>query len=1030
MPARHAALALLATIALCGAISPVAGQGSWDPDARSLANGLVTVQLPAIGEPCEVSILRGAETVASRAWYFCVVSHPTDPNLTFRSNGETLALEVLEHTPERVAVRTTSATDYAEDPGLGTFEMTWTLRAGVPAVEHEMTFVPGGRMAVRSYHFYVATAQAAGDTHRLHTVAPDGALTAMLARTSAEYGRIALPTRPPWAALENLGSGLTLSVGASAADVTQYMYSIDLTRFELSRAGGFVTPGEPLHDFALIGVTDDPAALLALHREFVAGVERPEREAEPRLPVPDLAAEPDLSLSPDFEPATGALTHLDSPAGPLLSAPGGVVFVEWPGRTRIASADGQVTGPERAGDPVTWQWQGHGLRADHGVERTDIGRTWTVALRNETGEQRLLEVRLELPLAMRAGWFWDGLRLARFDEDTPDHELTTTVPGGTQSQGIFPAVCVHDDRAGFAVGMKPLQIESFHGARLERAEDGSHTLSYALRWALPPGGEREARFVLYAIDPRWSWRSMVARYWQAWPEVFAAPRRDDVWGLYSATSPRAVFEQGDRFIERCRRLRVGAMELYAPFNRTGDFYPDDEPAFERGDFRLTREQMRAMYDTSDIACCTISYVIPTKCERALATTTYADSVIRTVDGSMFLSDQWDVMGGGTEKLAGMFACGDSFGESLYREVRQIVESYAPDGFYFDNGAFTWLDYGRETPWSAFDDEGRAWTNAGIAYARLQDMLEEFAPQVHRNPGEFIQYFSGFRGHSHLTNIVGSQRYYIRSHRLIMGRKPIYPGHPQRIATRDEVYDMLELGGLPWLAGQRTSHERLAQAWAPVAVALARAGWRPVTDAVADDARITVERFGDEATRLFTVRNHADEPVTATLTIRGELPGLRDFFGRIDVRPEVAGGLTRVRVPTQAREMVFLTTAPVPAERAWPAAHFLAEAEPVSIIVDGGEECVRMARRVKGFVGEQAALLGREAQVEVVGDAGEAAHEARVTVRLADGPARIDQPAENALTIAFADEAEATRLLSDFLDTIALPLSDEPAAFVP
>ncbi len=1025
---RDRALAVI-VLALIGL--PVAAHCSWDPDARTLSNGLLTVQLPAVGAPCEIAILRGEKTVASRAWYFCVVSHPTDPNLTFRSNGETLALEVLEDTPERVAVRTTSATDYADDPGLGSFEMTWALRAGVPVVEHEMTFVPRERMAVRSYHFYVATARAAGDTHRLHTVEPDGTPTAMPARTSAAYGRIALPTRPAWAALEDLGSTLTLSLGAPAADVSRYMYSIDFTRFELSRSGGFVTPSEPLHDFALIGVAEGPAPLLALHRDFLARVERPEREAEPPLPAPDLMAEPELALSPDFEAASGALTRLDSPAGPLLAAAGGVVFVEWPGRTRITSADGQAAGLGRVGEPPTWQWRGRGLRADHRVEMNAIGRTWTVALRNEADAQRLLEVRLELPLAMREGYFWDGLRLVRFDEDALDHELTTTVPGGTQSQGIFPAVCVHDDRAGFAVGIEPMQIESFYGARLQRTEDGSHTLSYVLRWALPPGGEREARFVLYPIDPRWSWRSMVARYWQAWPQVFAAPRRDDVWGLYSAASPRAVFEQGDRFIERCRRLRVGAMELYAPFNRTGDFYPDDGPAYERGDFRLTREQMRAMYDTSDIACCTISYVIPTKCERELATTSYADSVIRTVDGSMFLSDQWDVMGGGTEKLAAMFACGDSFGENLYHEVRQIVESYAPEGFYFDNGAFTWLDYGRETPWSAFDDDGRVWTNAGIAYAKLQDMLEEFAPQVHRNPGEFIQYFSGFRGHSHLTNIVGSQRYYIRSHRLIMGRKPIYPGHPQRIATRDDVYDMLELGGLPWLNGQRLQGERLAQAWAPVAVALARAGWRPVTDAVADDARVTVERFGDEDARLFTVRNHAEEPVTATVTVRGELPGLRDFFGRLDVRAEVADGLTRVSVPTQAREMVFLTTAPVPAERAWPPARFLAQAEPVSIIAESdAKECVRMARRVKGFVEEQAALLGREAQVEIVGDAGQATYDAQVAMRLADSPTRIDQPAEKTLTVAFADEAEATRVLSEFLDTIALPLSDDPAAFLP
>jgi len=130
-------------------------------------------------------------------------------------------------------------------------------------------------------------------------------------------------------------------------------------------------------------------------------------------------------------------------------------------------------------------------------------------------------------------------------------------------------------------------------------------------------------------------------------------------------------------------------------------------------------------------------VIPTKCERELAKSTFADSIIRCLDGSMFMLDHWDVMGGKREKLAGMNALRNSYETSLHREVMQIVDNYAPDGFYFDNGAFVWQDYGRAGEWAAFDDEGNVYTNAGIAYAILQDMLAARAPQIHRNPGEHI-----------------------------------------------------------------------------------------------------------------------------------------------------------------------------------------------------------------------------------------------------------------------------------------------------
>ncbi len=399
---------------------------------------------------------------------------------------------------------------------------------------------------------------------------------------------------------------------------------------------------------------------------------------------------------------------------------------------------------------------------------------------------------------------------------------------------------------------------------------------------------------------------------------------------------------------------------------------------------------------------------------------------------MFMLDHWDVMGGKREKLAGMNALRNSYETSLHREVMQIVDNYAPDGFYFDNGAFVWQDYGRAGEWAAFDDEGNVYTNAGIAYAVLQDMLAARAPQIHRNPGEHIQYFSGFRGNSHLSNNTGGQRYYVRSHRLIMGYKPIFPGHPRNIVSRATLYDYLEFGGLPWMAGMRTQGERLAQAWAPVAIALARAGWRPVTDAITDSPDVRIQRFGADGAPMFTVRNLSQQPVSTIVTMVGEYPTLADFFGRIDLTPEVAGGMTRVAVEVDAGEMVFLTTDP-PTLRAepWPEADFLATAAPVSIVIssDASDAERRMARRVKGFVELQAELLDKEPAVEIVEGEAAAAHPARVVI-VGNADAADLRADGDTLTLSFGDEEEGRRLLSDFLDTIAVPLSVQPAKWEP
>jgi len=317
-----------------------------------------------------------------------------------------------------------------------------------------------------------------------------------------------------------------------------------------------------------------------------------------------------------------------------------------------------------------------------------------------------------------------------------------------------------------------------------------------------------------------------------------------------------------------------------------------------------------MYEVSNIACCTLSYVIPTKCERQMATTTYADSVIRQADGSLFLRDAWDVMGGGREKLAAMFAWDNSFGENLRRELRQIIDNYQPEGFYFDNGAFVWEDYGRHTDWSAFDDEGRIYTNGGIPYALIQDDVRAYKGRVHLNPGEFIQYFSGFRGDSHLTNVLSTQTHYVRTHRLIMGWKPIFVGHPRYYERKETLYDTLEVGGLPWLTRAREK-QRLAAEFAPVAVALAKAGWVPMTEAAVDADGVRVERFG--CNQFYTVRNLNEDAAKVTLTVSA-LPFepdafvvLTDFRCQVGLRNELdpAQRVARVPLTVPGEELVVL-----------------------------------------------------------------------------------------------------------------------------
>ena len=1022
--------------------APGQAECHFDQSKSILANDLVRVQLPKIGQSGPIIISASKGLVASDHWYIFSLHNTAESVQMFRSRGAVTGLEVLFASPDRVRVRLVRLPDVPAAQAIGQFELTYEIRRGEPIVRHEMVFRPSRPLGIANYQFFVTTEAAAATTHHLHVANLEWRAQSCPAASHQPYGRIEFSLRHPWVALERTSDNRWMSLGVPPADLESLQYAVKFRRYEVTRTGAWVTGDEPLHDFAWLAFGQNLESWGTLGRHLAAEVVRPSRADDAHPPAPQIdrhdppepfgvginAVQNDIQVRAGgvmltLDARSGAVRQLDAGAGNILSAPGGLEFSLWPKPISKLGPSGTISNLVVETRRLSYHWQSGGVSVENVLE-PNLGKIlWSATIANDHDEPLRMEARMSLPLRPATGdWFyWDGWRLRQARAGAPPAEMTTLVPGGYLSQGMFPAACLHDAAQGIALGLPPEQIESCYGSRSVPGKDQSDTFSYLVRAVVWPHQKRTVRFVLFPTDPNWNWRSCIERYWTFWPDVFAAPSRNDIWGLYGSANPALVNRQGDRFIELCRRLRVGPLEMYAPFNRTGEFYPAADPAYQRNDQPLSHEQMQRVYETANIAACNLSYVIPAKCDRELAQEKYADSMVHLADSRCFLDDEWSVVDK-SEKLAAMFAWDDSFGRSLQADLRQIVNHYHPKGFYLDNGAFVWEDYGRNTPWSAFDDEGRIYSNAGIAYAMLLDDLHKFAPSLARNPGEFIQYFSGFRADFHLTNVTHTHPRYVRTHRLIMGYKPIYAGR-QDDPDEAQLLDALELGALPWLRLVQPEKETFARTWAPVATALARAGWRPVPRAVCHQPGIRVERFGEQHDMFFTVRNLTDQPTVATLDLAGAFPKLADFSGHQRLSPRIASGGLTTQVAVEIPAYGFLVLRVEPEQKsaptAWPAANFLAQAQPCSIILrsEASVDEGHIARRIKGFLEFQADQLGHAAAVEIVTPPATPAHPNRVII-LKDTRTAIQATGPQELTVRITSDDESRALLSEFLDTLA------------
>ncbi|MCX7012364.1 MAG: hypothetical protein NTW86_07350 [Candidatus Sumerlaeota bacterium] len=215
----------------------------------------------------------------------------------------------------------------------------------------------------------------------------------------------------------------------------------------------------------------------------------------------------------------------------------------------------------------------------------------------------------------------------------------------------------------------------------------------------------------------------------------------------------------------------------------------------------------------------------------------------------------------------------------------------------------------------------------------------------------------------------------------------------------------------------------------MSIALARAGWNPIPQAITNSPSARIERFGADPQTFFTVRNLSDQPLKVDVKMKGLYPGLSEFRNRVPLNPTVdqAAGETAVSFTIPANELIALRAepAPKPPQRSWPQVGFLAEAAPVSVIAPDTTDTLHVAHCVKGFVELQGELLNKTTETEIVSDAAKAKFPNRVLVKLAPEPS-LAAEGPNAVALSGPNESSMRQLLGEYLETIERPLTNEPA----
>ena len=347
--------------------------------------------------------------------------------------------------------------------------------------------------------------------------------------------------------------------------------------------------------------------------------------------------------------------------------------------------------------------------------------TWRVDVTNRGVGLRLIEVRIGLPLVLDETWhYWDG-----YDGDLvagPTRQCTAacnfyacnaapTVLRGDDPEGrrrstmkwhrlgnvgMFPLNVVCSGGTGLALGIAPEQLLSYYSGGVQPSHSPRESFYYAVKLVVDSGKTEGCTFVIFGFDSTYGYRKALETYQHHFAQVFRLRAELDPRVLLPANGTYlaqhwALAEHGltDLWAEFCRRYSVGWTWLYAPFQRSGDFWPEED-TFGVEHWRRPspdcpatlaehRRRMVAGNEAVRRGCAIGYYIITERCQRALAAELYADSHLIRTDGSKHHAGA--VLGW---PLTTVFAMNNSFGRNCADEVAKILRLAQVDGIAFDN----------------------------------------------------------------------------------------------------------------------------------------------------------------------------------------------------------------------------------------------------------------------------------------------------------------------------------------------------------
>jgi hypothetical protein len=530
-----------------------------------------------------------------------------------------------------------------------------------------------------------------------------------------------------------------------------------------------------------------------------------------------------------------------------------------------------------------------------------------LSFKNNGNRERLLQPGYSVFLPGQNLKWWDG----RSECKPHDPELT---PEGILLQ--FPASAAYDVNNGVAIGLDPHQLLSTFmiGARPEK---GGLLISFATRIVLDEGQSFTLPLCLFSFKPNFGYFDAVQRIHDLYPDLFNPTQ--GIRPLMLQGGGGYVFgSRATRHLqpEVCRRFCLGWDWIYCPGIIPGYWYTekdDYDPTMgypyetDKNDIVTTGRSFEQYHtdlhdriSAGDLSTTTTYYMIPQAADvRVLKK--YPDSVLMGPEGPTTLKMKNWVRN--NSEVTGMYPWGNSYGNSVTKQIGQVAADFAPSAIGFDMTDCSDKHYGGA---AISQESARAWDDKGV-YAATQVALAHLADVIHQQRvsgytmgAVFNVPWTIFTATRCDASLFERPPYIwvdkIEPSRFLVGHKPVTWWQaltPEKILKNWEqlepnqlrsgitgIYKYVRLmslryGTYPWVPGQEFGSKDLVDVM-PVLSELNRQGWQAVPAVKGADG-LWLSRYGKGIDTFIAVGNSNRKSCQAKLALYPEYLGVGYFL---------------------------------------------------------------------------------------------------------------------------------------------------------